>query len=54
VRIFWVWLMVIIGARDRCEICSGSQRGIYGEERIVDGKMMCFYCRLDREKIDGI
>jgi hypothetical protein len=30
--------------KDNCEECNGNRGGIFGNENIVNGKVLCDYC----------
>ncbi len=42
------WLMSIYWRirhpRDRCTACHGKKGGVWGNENVVDGKLLCDYC----------
>jgi hypothetical protein len=39
--------------RDECEVCHGANDGVWGNENIIGGKIVCDYCHsrmMEREK----
>lgn len=39
---------------DNCQICNGKRGGVFGNENIEDGVVICDYCHSDRMKFRSI
>lgn len=40
----WTLFLWKIGRHDRCAQCKGTKGGAYGNENVIEGRLMCDYC----------